>query len=264
MPDLGRSPRRDPSKRNSITDRLLGSFNKARADTTASIQRRTSSAKAPPAGSPISRIRECAHDVSTFRPTWLIDCADRCLVKSQPDDRYVCLSYVWGSGRARDGEDVVRLVKDNVDVYEDAIPEEDLPQTVIDAMWASRKLGLRYLWVDKLCIVQDDREEMEKHQQHMAYVFANAYLTFAAACGDIYSGLTPLNPKKQGPMGLGRATEDHEAMLKKSKWNGRGWTMEEALYARRKVFFFEEAITWECHCDLWQGTPSVMKAYRGR
>lgn len=186
------------------------------------------------------------------------------MVKSQPDDRYVCLSYVWGSGRARDGEDVVRLVKDNVDVYEDAIPEEDLPQTVIDAMWASRKLGLRYLWVDKLCIVQDDREEMEKHQQHMAYVFANAYLTFAAACGDIYSGLTPLNPKKQGPVGLGKATEDHEAMLKKSRWNGRGWTMEEALYARRKVFFFEEAITWECHCDLWQGTPSVMKAYRGR
>lgn len=278
MPDLGRSPRRDPSKRNSITDRIFGTFNKARADTTASIQRRTSSANKQ-SGSPVSRIREwldtcnrehdhhCCEsssnvDQSTFRPTWLIDSADRCLVKSKPGDRYVALSYVWGS--ARSGEEVARLVKANVDVYEDAIPEEDLPQTIIDAMWASRKLGLRYLWVDKLCIVQDDREEMEKHTQHMAYVFANAYLTFVAACGDIYTGLTPLNPRKQGPMGLGKATEDHEVMLKKSKWNTRGWTLEEGLYSRRRVYFFDEAITWECHCDLWQGTPSVMKAYRGR
>lgn len=278
MTDLGRSPRRDPSKRNSITNRIFGTFNKARADTTASIQRRTSSANKQ-SGSPVSRIREwldtcnrehdhhCCEssssiDTSTFRPTWLIDSADRCLVKPKPTDRYVALSYVWGS--ARRGEEVARLVKANVDVYEDAIPEEDLPQTIIDAMWASRKLGLRYLWVDKLCIVQDDREEMEKHTQHMAYVFSNAYLTFVAACGDIYTGLTPLNPRRQGPMGLGKATEDHEAMLKKSKWNTRGWTLEEGLYSRRRVYFFEEAITWECHCDLWQGTPSVTKAYRGR
>ncbi|KAG9253326.1 tol protein [Emericellopsis atlantica] len=287
MPDLGfnrSSPRRDPStssKRNSITDRVRNSFLKARQDTQASIQRRTSTAPGKPTQSPISRIRDWLdtcnreHDhhcsppsssktddeVDTFRPTWLIDSTDRCLVRSKPGDRYVALSYVWGGGARTETGDI-RLAKANIDVYEDALPEADLPQTILDAMWTARKLGLRYLWVDQLCITQDDKDEMESHTQHMAYVFANAYLTLVAAHGDVHTGLIPLNPRRQGPRGLGSGTENHADLVRQSKWSTRGWTLEESYYSRRKVFFFEDAITWECHCELWQDSPTA--AVRGR
>ncbi|KFH48962.1 hypothetical protein ACRE_002540 [Hapsidospora chrysogenum ATCC 11550] len=292
MSGLGRSPRRDPSKRNSITDRILGSFNKTRQDASASIQRRASSASAPKQ-SPVSRIREwldacnrghdhhCSpgsrpqdQDVPTFRPAWLIDSAERCLVRAKTTDRYVALSYVWGPGdrkrRPSTEADPAILVKANVDVYEDALPEEDLPKTVLDAMWVARKLGLRYLWVDKLCIVQDDQEEVDAHVRHMAYVFANAYLTLIAAHGDIKTGLLPLDPRRtpaggRGPLGMGSSSPTHEELVRRSKWRSRGWTLEEALYSRRRVYFFEEAMAWECHCETWQGSPtSVAKSVRGR
>lgn len=287
MSGPGPSPRRDPSKRNSITDRILGSFNKARQDTSASIQRRASSANKQ---SPVSRIREwldtcnrqhdhhCSpssrpddQDVHTFRPVWLIDSAERCLVRAKTTDRYVALSYVWGSGARRRGPteaEPAMLVKANVDVYEDALPEDDLPQTVLDAMWVARKLGLRYLWVDKLCIIQDDREEMDTHMRHMAYVFSNAYLTLVAAHGDVNTGLVPLNPRRAAAAasrGLGSGSPNHEELVRRSKWNTRGWTLEEAVYSRRRVYFFEEAMTWECHCETWQGSPTIItKQIRGR
>ena len=317
MTDLGRTSHRDPAKRNSITNRLLGSFRQARQDTAASIQRRTSSATSSPASkqklqhqqSPISRIREwldacnrehnhhcspgshaSSEDLATFRPTWLIDSAERCLVRSKPTDRYVALSYVWGGGRGAAGsggrgggggpggpggdrrdsdaslDEPPMLVKANVDVFEDALPEDDIPQTILDAMWVARKTGLRYIWVDKLCVVQDDREELESHVQNTAYIFANAYLTLVAAGGDVHTGLAPLNPQKAAAVKpLGTGTQVHEELLRKSKWNTRGWTVEENIYSRRRVFFFENAITWECHCELWQGSPtSALKVARGR
>ncbi|KAL6869417.1 hypothetical protein ACO1O0_000743 [Amphichorda felina] len=297
MSGPGRSPRRDASKRSSITDRIFGTLNKARQDTAASLQRRTSSASNSPSAatkgqqSPVSRIREwldtcnrehnhhCTpgsrpddQDVATFRPVWLIDSADRRLVRAKTTDRYMALSYVWGPGggqnrRGSTQADPALLVKANVDVYEDALPEDDLPRTVLDAMWVARKLGLRYLWVDKLCIVQDDRDEMDAHIHHMAHVFSNAYLTLVAAHGDVNTGLVPLNPRRPPPATLGRGlasgTPNHEELVRQSKWRTRGWTLEEALYSRRRVYFFEDAITWECHCESWQGSPAS-KQIRGR
>ena len=96
-----------PSKRNSITDRLLGSFRAARDKDTplppiaSSVQRRVSTAATK--GSPIPRIREwldacnaghnhhCAvssdTDITTWHPAWLINVVDRRLVKATPKDR---------------------------------------------------------------------------------------------------------------------------------------------------------------------------------
>lgn len=308
MPDLGRSRDRDPSKRNSITDRLLGSFNQARQNTTASIQRRTSSAAnnnntaalgASGGGSgsssskqnPVHRIREwldtcnrehdhhCStgssgsdRDITTFRPVWLIDSTERCLVRAKPTDRYVTLSYVWGpgaGGHRRDGaapDGGVQLFKTNLEEFQDALPDEDLPQTIVDAMWLSRKVGLKYLWVDRLCVVQDDEEDKANHIKHMAYIFANAYLTIVAAHGDINTGLLPLNPRKSAPpRGIRAASKPHEDLVLESKWSTRGWTVQEHVYARRSVFFFEQDTGWECHCETWQGSPNnVMKQIRGR
>jgi len=184
----------------------------------------------------------------------------------------LALSYVLGTGASAGGRDTdtpeegVQLFKTNLEEFQDALPDEDLPQTVVDAMRLSKKLGLKYLWVDRLCIVQDDEDEREAHIRHMPFVFANAYLTIIAAHGDINTGLVPLIPRRSAPpRSLKGASQSHEEMVMDSRWSTRGWTFQEHYYSRRSVFFFEHDIAWECHCELWQGSPSSLtKQVRGR
>ncbi|KAF7547506.1 hypothetical protein G7046_g8977 [Stylonectria norvegica] len=155
-------------------------------------------------------------------------------------------------------------MRDNVDAFQEMMPDADIPQTFQDAMWLAKKLGIRHIWIDRLCIVQDDDAEMEVHIAHMAYIFANAYLTIVAASGDAQTGLISLNPRRATRVGRSGAG-DHKALVLASRWNTRGWTLMENIYSRRSVFFFEDAVTWECHCETWQGaTNSIMKKIRGK
>ncbi|CAM1505459.1 Fc.00g110960.m01.CDS01 [Cosmosporella sp. VM-42] len=275
MPDRSRDP--PPSKRNSITDRLLGSFNQARKDTSASIQRRSSSASKQ---SPVPRIREwldtcnaehehhCAvgseTEVTTWHPVWLIDSVEKRLVRAKPADRYLALSYVYGTPTRRSAPQAqTQLLTTSLDAFQLGLPDIDIPQTFLDAMWLSKKLGLRYLWVDRLCIVQDDEAEMENHVRHMAYVFANAYITIVAASGDAHTGLISLNPRR-ATRGVRPGGRDHQELILSSKWNTRGWTLVEHQYSRRSIFFFEDVVTWECHCETWPGsTTNIVKKIRG-
>lgn len=98
----------------------------------------------------------------------------------------------------------------------------------------------------------------------LPYIFANAYLTIAAAYGDLYTGLLPISPKRPRDSKAGGSTKDHNELLRQSKWNTRGWTLQEHLYSRRTVFFFQDAVTWECHCELWQKSSLIsMPKLRG-
>ncbi|KAF4949992.1 hypothetical protein FSARC_13326 [Fusarium sarcochroum] len=288
-PRVPREPRdRDhppaPSKRNSITDRLLGSFRAARdkekdipiPPVASSISRRASTAVTK--GGPVLRIREwldacnadhhhhCAissdTDITTWRPTWLIDVVERRLVKTTPQDRYLALSYVNGVQR-NSPEGFTQLLQANVEAFQDRLPNADMPQTYLDAMWLAKKLGIRHIWIDRICIIQDNREEMEDHIKHMAFVFSNAYLTIVAASGDVHTGLASLDPKRS-TRGIRTTGRSHQELVAASPWYTRGWTLVERIYSRRSVFFFDDAITWECHCETWQGSPnSVMKKLRG-
>lgn len=277
-----------PARRLSIANRLLGSLNQVRKDN----KERAKNEPPPPAkrrtsvadkSSPMMRIRswldtcngqhnhhcngDDPDDAATWRPVYLVDSVDRCLVKAKPTDRYLALSYVWGPLNQRRGGPnvVVQLLKSNIEAFQSGLPEVDIPETILDAMYLARKLGFRYLWVDQLCIVQDDDVDKENHIRHMPYIFANAYLTIAAAYGDLYTGLLPISPRRhQSDPKAGGSTKDHSELLRQSKWNNRGWTLQELLYSRRTVFFFQDAVTWECHCDLWQKSSSnIMPKLRG-
>jgi hypothetical protein len=285
----GRDPPPPPpptSKRNSIAGRLLGSFKQARSDASASVQRRASVAAAGGTHpNPVSRVREwldtcngshnhhcCGTDAAgdatvaatTWRPVWLIDSAERILVRAKPTDRYVALSYVWGTSPRRNSPDApAQLLRGNVDAFQLSLPDTGIPQTFLDAMWLAKKLGLRYLWVDRLCIVHDDEEEFNAHIKRMPFIYSNAYLTIVAAFGDVHTGLAALS-LRQAARNPRAGSKDHVDLLLQSRWNSRAWTLQERIYSRRKVYFFEDTMTWECHCDLWQGSPtSVMKSLRG-
>lgn len=62
------------------------------------------------------------------------------------------------------------------------IPFGGLPQTLKDAVAVTRSLGLGYLWVDSLCIVQDDETQKARAIGHMGSIYAGAVITITASC----------------------------------------------------------------------------------
>ncbi|KAF4414683.1 het domain-containing [Fusarium acutatum] len=95
-------------------------------------------------------------------------------------DRYVCLSYCWG------GTIDIRLLRNRYHGYFRRIPWDILPQGYRDAIKLTRKVGIRYIWIDSLCIVQDDEDDWRQQASIMAQIFQNAYVTIA--------GTKPENP----------------------------------------------------------------------
>jgi hypothetical protein len=89
--------------------------------------------------------------------------------KGQPG-QYSTLSYCWG------GEQHYKLVKARLEAYKDKIEESCLPQTVKDAIYVTRRLRIRYLWIDAYCIIQDSTEDKSTEIGKMASIYKNAFL----------------------------------------------------------------------------------------
>lgn len=86
---------------------------------------------------------------------------------------YACLSYCWGSSETQIGQ----TTRENLSRYLQHIPFNELPPTVIDAILLCFKLGFRFLWVDRLCIVQDDQEDWSEEASRMCEVYSKSALT---------------------------------------------------------------------------------------
>jgi hypothetical protein len=79
--------------------------------------------------------------------------------------------------------------RENLSSFVNGIPFNDLPKTLKDAIVCTRRFGLRYLWIDVLCIIQDDYEDKHREISRMQDIFSGAYITIAAASAkDCHSG----------------------------------------------------------------------------
>lgn len=88
--------------------------------------------------------------------------------------RYTCLSHCWG------GHQPLKMTKQTLDTFVVGIEWSGVPKTYQDAITLTRKLGIEYIWIDSLCIVQDDDVDWQRESAAMADVFANSTLTIAA------------------------------------------------------------------------------------
>jgi hypothetical protein len=129
-------------------------------------------------------------------------------------------------------------------------------------------LAERYLWVDTLCIIQDD--ELQKHTEmaKMAAIYANASVTILAKQGEhADSGLRGFRdisePRDlwQRVYSLGDGVSvvqnalgpDHiELGINESMWESRGWTYQEHLFSRRRLVFDGDSARWECAATIWR------------
>jgi hypothetical protein len=87
----------------------------------------------------------------------------------------VALSYCWG------GSQPFRTTTANSHHCSESLPYSNLPKTILDAFEVVRNLDLRFVWVDSLCIIQDDKLDIERELRSMVRVYQNAKLTIVAA-----------------------------------------------------------------------------------
>lgn len=175
----------------------------------------------------------------------LVDVSRSCIVESSTDDRYLALSYVWGgvSQFMTTTKTLPRLLEPQ------ALSSCDLSTTVIDAMSVVAGLGERYLWVDTLCIVQDDMAKKQSAIDSMAAIYSSAVCTIVAVSAvDANSGLPGVRPHtriltkhvEQTGIWICGVNDDQ------STYYSRGWTYQEALLSRRCLLFGGQRAEFRC------------------
>jgi Heterokaryon incompatibility protein (HET) len=196
------------------------------------------------------------------RPSMLVDVQRNCVVTASPWMRYVALSYVWGQQNwlTTRTTNLQRLSS-----FAALLNEPDIPNAILDAMRAVSLLGERYLWVDSLCIVQDDEETKGANINQMWAIYAGACVTIVAAQGrDASHGLRRL----PGSTWSGKLVQqffkvgDDETVVERifdlepgdgpqTHWHTRAWTFQELLFSTRLLIFEKDSVRWECPSSAW-------------
>ena len=164
---------------------------------------------------------------------------------------YATLSHVWGSGSP------IKLLSKNLLEFKQGIPFVRLPPTFADAVQLTDALGLSYLWIDSLCIIQDDPLDWEAESTAMCDVYRGSTINIAASASlDCQGGLfRQRNLLSFTPCVLPTISGDHALVCVNSKTgpvareplSGRAWAVQERLLAPRTVHFTTNSVHFECH-----------------
>ncbi|KAK4457026.1 heterokaryon incompatibility protein-domain-containing protein [Cladorrhinum samala] len=185
----------------------------------------------------------------------LIDVEENCLVERQAHVAYLALSYVWGS--------VANFRLTRINRSELMRPGtvakfwNRFPYSIRDAIDLTRKLGVRYLWVDSICLIQNDSDDLKRGVNVMDQIYENAWLTVIAAHGhDANAGLPGLQPgtrqTKPSPQSevrpgitLGQISSS-SYLLEQTIYQTRAWTFQEHTLSRRVLYFFPDQVIFTC------------------
>ncbi|KAF4974021.1 hypothetical protein FZEAL_9041 [Fusarium zealandicum] len=161
---------------------------------------------------------------------------------------YTALSYCWGT----EPKFNLKTTQDTLQAHKKGIEFSSLPLTHREAILATLYLGIRYLWIDSMCIIQDSYQDWQEASAKMGSVYSNAHLTLAATSSDSPKEglLLPFQGARcvdiHGETTIVRL-ETHRTIYKASEpLNTRGWTLQEAVLASRLVCFGEEQWLWKC------------------
>jgi hypothetical protein len=181
--------------------------------------------------------------------------------------KYAALSHRWGSPQLHAK---FCTYKSNIADLQRGFEITRLPKTFQDAVHVTRGLGLKRLWIDSLCIVQDDQDDWEAESKLMGHVFSSAYCTIAASCASGSSdGFLKSRPERtcvvmQGPPGDGtycvcETIDDFHRDVDQGELNQRGWVLQERALSRRTIYFTKTQSYWECGGGVRCETMTKMK-----
>ncbi|PMD45621.1 HET-domain-containing protein, partial [Hyaloscypha variabilis F] len=172
--------------------------------------------------------------------------------------RYAALSHRWGTNKE------FVLTSTLLRTYEAEICPSNLSATLRDAFHATRSIGLQYLWVDCLCIVQDDQDDWLRESATMGQVYGLSTCTIAATLGGNGDDgcFTTRNQCKVRPCKIPNPFDKTSSLrfyarsqyigeiyrreVKQSPWYRRGWVFQERTLSPRLLIFGKTQMLWAC------------------
>lgn len=190
---------------------------------------------------------------------------------------YIALSHCWGS------ESFIQTTRATLRQRKTCIDWSDLPRTFQDTITFARRIKLQYIWIDSLCIIQDDRLDWETESAVMANIYSNAYITLAAT-GPAGNGCfferwtnpSILNWVLKVPVHSHQLSSLRNPNLKlyaRIRLDGtfnsftagvtigiledsapllsRAWVFQERFLSPRVLYFHPSSLVWECRSALY-------------
>jgi hypothetical protein len=216
-------------------------------------------------------LRTCLHEhkeCSPLRahasplPTRVIDVGDedsypRLVTSNGKTEPWIALSYCWGGDSQFVFND--RTMHD----LHRGIPLDSFPATLRDSVVITRTLGIKYIWIDALCIKQDSTEDWVREAAKMREVYSGAILTIVDANSpSTHSGIfSQRKPGKRATLEWRDSTNSRpnkvqlrpgselwDHALSSSPLMSRGWTLQEGLLSPRTISYGAQQMIWECPC----------------
>jgi hypothetical protein len=164
------------------------------------------------------------------------------------DRTYACLSHRWDSS----GRTII-TEQATYEKHRNGLRFEDLDLAYQETVYIMRQLAMRYLWVDSLCIIQDDTEDWEVESKKMSMVYNRALFTIARQC-ESNTSLRCLPDLSHRVSDLYISPPIYARPTIKHMWEGdvfplskRGWVYQERLLSPRTIHFSDQEISWECY-----------------
>jgi hypothetical protein len=201
---------------------------------------------------------------------------------------YTTLSHCWGKINK-----LPRTTKQNIEEHMQGIHLERLPQTFKDAVLVTRELGLKYLWIDSLCIIQRDKDDWDAESSRMAETYENGFLNLATSYSSDSNGgfmlernslqvtlfnwnhsVKPITSKNQD----GKWMESESiswtygsfqqfattGLERRPALATRGWVLQESVLSPRTAHFLPGQVIWEC-CEAVATEPDyIVKGSAGK
>ena len=207
----------------------------------------------------------CRPTASHWRPARLVALKGcfpgPALAEAERDDyaagvKYATLSHRWLGNE-------FCLLRGNVKDLRRSIPTASLKADITDAFRVAESMGLAYVWIDTLCICQDDPNDKLEQINKMDQVYSNsacnigAWKTISSMPG-LFSQRDPslvqsFDVKFQD---ISDGSEQHHTIclewdisrleLAKSILHGRGWVFQERLLSPRLLYCGPKQLHWEC------------------
>ncbi|KAF0641297.1 hypothetical protein FPSE5266_08404 [Fusarium pseudograminearum] len=196
---------------------------------------------------------------------------------------YVALSYRWGGLEA-----VWQTTTSNLESRLSGFSIDELPMTLSDTVKLTRDLGFKWIWIDSVCIIQDDKDDWAREAVKMAAIYQNAIVTIAAdSSQDAKAGLhnnksTSMftmdgSIKISNKLSTGEESSiylfpdqktrlDHSVislrdmgdLLSHCSLRDRGWTLQERILSPRIIHFASDQLYWECYHGIQESEDNLL------
>ncbi|KAK8128436.1 HET-domain-containing protein [Apiospora sp. TS-2023a] len=189
--------------------------------------------------------------------------------EEKPVPGYATLSHCWG------GSNRSILLQGNLTQLRERIAPEYLSRTFREAIEVAGKLGIDYIWIDSLCIIQDSLDDWTRESSHMEDVYSHGLINIMATAstgsdGGLYRTRNPLDLRQCNiTTRWPDETSKDISILHDYVWidlvttaplNRRGWVLQEWVLSPRALHFGSNQLAWECHqldgCEMYpEGLP---------